>query len=131
MAMISTAIERQLSLLRTDVEKSLKSEVSSLREELETAVKGKLNKTDLIRALSARPTTDFVKEHVRLEVSALQTSIERKAELDELKRLRLEVSHLKESMKKMEEILMRSENQSRINTLFASSAVSVEREGQQ
>ena len=131
MAMISTAIERQLSLLRSDVEKSLKSEVSSLREELETAVKGKLNKTDLIRALSARPTTEFVKEHVRLEVSALQTTIERKAELDEVKRLRLEVSHLKEAMKKMEEMLMRSENQSRINTLFASSAISVEREGQQ
>ena len=31
----------------------------------------------------------------------------------------------------MEEIVMRSENQSRINTLFASSVVSVEREGQQ
>jgi hypothetical protein len=128
MALMSSAFERQTSSLRSDIDKSVKSELAALREEIESSVKGKLNKTDLIRALSMRPTTEFVKEHVRLELSSLQTIIERKSEKDDVNRLKAEVIQLKESMKRMEAVMMRSESQSRINSLFSSSGASLERE---
>ena len=128
MAMLSTAFDRQASSLRSDIDKSVRAELASLREEIEASVKGKLNKTDLIRALSLRPTTDFVKEHVRSELAALQNVVERKVEKDDVYRLKAEVAQLKESMRRMEEMLMRSESQSRINSLFASSGASLERE---
>lgn len=128
MALMSSAYERQTSSLRSDIDKSVKSEIAALREEIESSVKGKLNKTDLIRALSMRPTTEFVKEHVRLELSSLQTIVERKSEKDDVNRLKAEVIQLKESMKRMEAVLMRSESQSRINSLFSSSGASLERE---
>jgi hypothetical protein len=128
MAMLSTAFDRQASSLRSDIDKSVRAELALLRDEIEALVKGKLNKTDLIRALSLRPTTDFVKEHVRSELAALQNVVERKVEKDDVYRLKAEVAQLKESMRRMEEMLMRSESQSRINSLFASSGASLERE---